>query len=92
MSSSVNRPTGLGYTGSPYRTCTLCNHLESSHYGHRCHASLSRRGAFEPCPCLGFSARELDEKEKEILAQKIEAELEYVGESLYIQIKEEASK
>lgn len=93
MSSSINRPTGLGYTGSPYRTCTLCHHLESTHYGHRCHASLGRRGAFEPCTCLGFSARELEEEEKKILeVGRIESELEYVGEALYTEIKREASK
>ena len=93
MSSSVNKPTGLGYQGSLYRVCTLCFHLESTHYGHSCHASLSRRGAYDRCPCVGFSARELDETEKSILEDgRIEAELEYVGEALYTTIKREAGK
>lgn len=95
MASSVNKPTGLGYQGDQLfrRVCTLCFHLESTHYGSRCHASLSRRGGFDYCPCVGFSARELDETEKSVLeAGRIESELEYVGEALYTEIRREASK
>lgn len=91
MPSSINKPTGLGYQGSPWRQCTACGHLETTHFG-RCHASLGRKNGHSYCPCKGFCAREISAEERSIIDQKVEAELEYVGEALYTMIKREAAK
>lgn len=88
MASNVNKPTGLGYQGSPYRRCTACGHFESSHYGQRCFYSKE-----VDCRCRSFCARELTAKEKRIIEEQhraaAERELEYVGEALYQELKRE---
>ena len=92
MPSELNKPTGLGFQGSPWRICTQCDHQESSHYGSRCFTTMSRRDGFGNCTCRGFSSRELSAEEKAILDEEVEKELEYVGEALYIDLKKEAQK
>ena len=92
MSSDVNKPTGQGYIGSPYRECTRCHHLEINHYGSTCYGSLGARNGYT-CHCQGFCARELSPEEQAVLdAVKIEDELRYVGEKLYIDLIEDVKK
>ncbi len=94
MSSPTNKPTGLGFQGSPYRRCENCGHSEQLHFGSVCGGPvLDQEGPLE-CPCRSFCARPLSATEKRIIEEQLRAaserELEYVGEALYRELKRES--
>lgn len=93
MSSAINKPTGLGYQGSPWRVCEECGHPELDHYEGRCwHFERDGLREFAPqCECFGFCARRLSVEERRIIEEQrqTERELEYVGEALYRELKRE---
>lgn len=74
MSSSINKPTGKGYTSSLQRVCADCAHIEMRHYGNRCYAGVD-------CDCVGMTARKLDSIEKAILTAEKAKSIEYLGEA-----------
>ena len=87
MANAVNKPTGLGYQGSPYRRCSNCGHSEQLHFERVCGFGRSRG----LCTCKSFCARPLSKEEKRIIREQEQAEreLEYVGEALYRELKRE---
>ncbi len=89
MASDVNKPTGLGFAGSPYRKCENCGHSEQLHFGSVCGGECL---SADTCWCTSFCARALSTTEKRIIAEQrqVERELEYVGEALYRELKRES--
>jgi len=80
MSSNINKPTGLGYAGTPWRECD-CGHSEQQHFGHRCYAL-----DLMACKCKGFAARDREADEA------VHHEWTQVDEVLYRELKDEVKR